>query len=191
MTSPSPLTPAQAGAQPSPHGTGPGLRRGERGRGDLAALAYALAAAVIVLDQLSKAWVLSGLHLPERGQVQVLPPLFNLTFVWNQSMSFGLIRGRPDVVRWGLTAFSALVALALAVWARRVDRRLTAVAIGLLIGGAVGNLIDRARFGAVVDFLDFAGLHFPWVFNLADSAINVGVAVLLLDSLLQPKPPRT
>ena len=81
-------------------------------------------------------------------------------------------------------AFALVVVAALAVWARRVDRPLLAAALGLVIGGAIGNnLIDRVRFGAVADFLDFTGLHFPWVFNVADSAITVGVVLLLLDSL--------
>lgn len=88
-----------------------------------------------------------------------------------------------DLARWLLAAFSAAVAVGLIVWARRIGRPLLSVAIGLIIGGAVGNLIDRVRWGAVADFLNFSGLHFPWVFNVADSAITVGVALLLLDSL--------
>ena len=76
---------------------------------------------------------------------------------------------------------STAVAVALAVWVRKADRPLLASAIGLIIGGAVGNLIDRIRYGYVVDFIDASGLYFPWVFNVADAAINVGVALLLLD----------
>ena len=72
--------------------------------------------------------------------------------------------------------------VALALWPRRPDRLLPAIALGLVIGGALGNLVDRVRFGAVVDFLDFSGLWFPWVFNVADSGITVGVALLLIDS---------
>lgn len=150
--------------------------------------AYALAAVVIVLDQLSKYAILEMVRLPERLTVPVLP-VFSLTMVWNRGVSFGLFRADAELGRWLLVAFSVAVALALAVWARRVERRLTAVALGLVIGGAVGNLIDRVRFGAVVDFLDFSGLWFPWVFNVADSAITVGVALLLLDSLLTPDKP--
>lgn len=151
----------------------------------LAPLAYGLAAAVIVLDQLSKWWILEIVRLPERLQLPVLP-VFSLTMVWNRGVSFGLFRADQDLGRWLLAGFSLAVAIALAVWARRVERRLTALALGLVIGGAIGNLIDRVRFGAVVDFLDFSGLYFPWVFNVADSAISVGVALLLLDSLLTP-----
>lgn len=152
-------------------------------------LAYLLAAAVIVLDQLSKLWILEVVRLPERLSIPVLP-VFNLTMVWNRGVSFGLFRADQDLGRWLLAAFSLTVAVALALWARRTDRRWTAVALGLVIGGAVGNLIDRVRFGAVVDFLDFSALWFPWVFNVADAAISVGVALLLLDSLLAPDPAR-
>ena len=157
----------------------------------LALLAYALALAVVIIDQASKLWVTTGLLLPDRLTIPVVPPLFSLTMVWNRGVSFGFLRDQADVARWGLVGFSAVVAAALAVWAWRVERRLAAVAIGLVMGGAVGNLIDRARLGAVIDFLDFSGLHFPWVFNGADSAISVGVALLLLDSVLQPKPDAT
>ena len=144
-------------------------------------LAYALALAVVVVDQLSKFWVLEIFRLPERTQVEVLP-FFNLSMVWNRGVSFGLLQAEADLARWGLALFSTVVALGLAWWARRVARPLLAVALGLIIGGAVGNLIDRVRFGAVADFLDFSGLWFPWVFNVADSGITIGVLLLILDS---------
>jgi signal peptidase II len=148
--------------------------------------AYGLAAAVIAVDQLSKFWILNGLNLPARGQVPITP-FFNLTMVWNRGVSFGLLRAEVDLARWGLALFSLVVAVALAFWARNLTRRLPAVALGLVIGGALGNLIDRARFGAVADFLDFSGLMFHWVFNIADSGITIGVALLLLDSFTGPK----
>jgi signal peptidase II len=143
---------------------------------------YALAVGAIVLDQLSKYWVLNVLFLPQVGQVKVLP-FFNLTMVWNHAASFGLLRFEPEVGRWVLTAFSVIVATGLAFWARRTVEPLRCAALGLIIGGAVGNMIDRVRLGAVVDFLDFSSLHFPWVFNVADVWINIGVALLLLESL--------
>ena len=93
-------------------------------------------------------------------------------------------------MRWVLAVFSLAVSIGLAVWVRKVARPLTAIAIGLIIGGALGNLIDRVRFGWVVDFLDFSGLHFPWVFNVADSGITVGVALLLAETLLTPDKPK-
>ena len=149
--------------------------------------AYALALTVIVLDQLSKYWILEVYHLPDRGTVPILP-VFHLSMVWNRGVSFGLFRAEQDLARWGLAAFSVAVAVALGLWARRGRGWLAAVALGMVMGGALGNVIDRVRFGAVVDFLDFSGLHFPWVFNVADSAISVGVALLLLDSLVDRRP---
>lgn len=144
-------------------------------------LTYGLAALVIVLDQASKYWILNVYDLPAKGSTPILP-FFSLSMVWNRGVSFGLFRADVDLARWGLAIFSLGVAIALGLWARRNDRLLPAVALGLVIGGAIGNLIDRVRFGAVVDFLDFGGLHFPWVFNVADSGITIGVALLLLDS---------
>ena len=145
--------------------------------------AYALDAAVIVLDQLSKWWILSVHRLPERISTEVLP-FFSLTMVWNRGVSFGLFQAE-DAGRWLLAAFSLLVAGLLAAWARKAERPLLAAALGLVIGGALGNLIDRVRFGAVADFINVSGLgFFPWVFNVADSAITLGVILLLLDSLL-------
>lgn len=152
-------------------------------------LAYVLAAAVVILDQLSKAWVLNGLHLAQRGQIPVLP-IFRLTMVMNRGVSFGLLRADDPAGRWLLVGAALAVVVVLAAWVRLADRPLFATALGLVIGGALGNnLIDRARLGEVVDFLDFSGLCFPWVFNVADSAITVGVALLLLDSFAPAKPP--
>jgi signal peptidase II len=153
-------------------------------------LAYAAAAFVIAADQLSKAWILGPFDLPARGAVEVLPVL-RLTMVWNQGVSFGLLNSHGDLGRWALVVFETAVALALAVWARRSERPILALALGLVMGGALGNVIDRARFGAVADFIDVTALHFPWVFNLADSAINIGVALLLWDALTTAKPPAT
>ena len=151
-------------------------------------MAYAIALAVIALDQLVKFWVLSGIQLQDRGPVHLLP-IFQLTMVWNPGVSFGLLRADTPTGRWILVAFAAAVVAALAWWARRAQRPLTGVALGLVMGGAIGNnLIDRVRFGAVADFLDFHALFFPWVFNVADSAISIGVVLLLLDAFLQREP---
>lgn len=151
-------------------------------------LAYGLAAVVLVVDQAVKAWILEGLDLPLRLSVDLIGPL-RLTMVWNEGVSFGFLQARHDLARWGLTAFALVVALALAAWARRADRRLLGVALGLIIGGAVGNAIDRARFGAVVDFIDVSALgFFPWVFNVADAAITIGVLLMLLDSFRKDSP---
>jgi signal peptidase II len=92
-------------------------------------------------------------------------------------------------MRWGFVAFSLVVAVLLAAWARRQARLLPAIGLGLIVGGAIGNAIDRARFGSVVDFIDVQQLgFFPWIFNVADSAITVGVVVLLLDSMRRERP---
>ena len=150
--------------------------------------AYILAAAVVILDQLSKWWVLNVAHLPERGQIPVLP-IFRLSMVMNPGVSFGLLRADTALGRGLLVGAATVVVIALVLWVRRADRPLFATALGLVIGGALGNnLIDRARIGQVVDFLDFSGLMFPWVFNVADSAISVGVVLLLIDSFFGPSP---
>ncbi|MBX3477783.1 MAG: signal peptidase II [Brevundimonas sp.] len=147
----------------------------------LAVTAYAFAAVIILVDQLTKLWVLDGLDIAERGVIPVLP-FFRLSLVHNDGVSFGLFGGGS--ARWVLTVFSLAVAGLLAWWANRTDRRLMTAAIGLVMGGALGNVIDRIRFGHVIDFLDFSQTGvFPWVFNVADSAITVGVILLVLDSL--------
>jgi signal peptidase II len=152
-------------------------------------LAYGVAALVVVLDQLSKYWILDVVRLQDRAPIQVLP-VFQLTMVWNPGVSFGMLRADTSLGKWLLIAFALAIVVALILWARRITRPLLATAVGLMLGGALGNnLIDRVRFGAVADFLDFHGLFFPWVFNVADSAITIGVALLLLDSFLGSKRP--
>ncbi len=152
------------------------------------ATAYLVAAGVILLDQISKYWVLNVLHLPDRPPIQVLP-FFHLTMVWNPGVSFGLLRADTPMGKWLLVAFALAIVIALVIWARRLTRPLLAVSVGFMLGGALGNnLIDRIRFGAVVDFVDFHPI-FPWVFNVADAGINVGVALLLIDSFLSSKKP--
>ena len=108
-----------------------------------------------------------------------------LTGVWNPGVSFGILQGPHVLVRWMLAAFSIAVAIMLAFWVRNARRPLFAVAVGLVIGGAVGNVIDRIRIGAVADFIDVSPLHFPWVFNVAGLAITVGICLLLIDMLRQ------
>ena len=152
----------------------------------LALIAYILALSVIVCDQALKYWVLDVFGLPERFSAPVAGP-FYLTMVWNKGVSFGVLNIDAEWTRWVLSAFSLGVAAALAAWAWRVDRPILALAVGLIIGGAVGNAIDRVRLGAVTDFLDFTRLMFPWVFNLADSAISVGSVLLIWDLFLAPR----
>jgi signal peptidase II len=145
-------------------------------------MAYLIALSVLVADQAVKYWVLNIYNLPLRLSVPVAGP-FSLTMVMNQGVSFGLFRAEQDLTRWILVGFSTVVALVLIGWARRAERPLLAVALGMIIGGAIGNAIDRFRFGAVVDFLDFSRMMFPWVFNVADAGITIGVVLLLIDSL--------
>jgi len=152
----------------------------------LACAAYGFALLVIVLDQVTKAWIIGGVSLHEVGQVPVLAPILNFSWVENTGVSFGLFGGGE--ARWGLTLFSIIVSAGLAWWALKADRRLLITAIGLVMGGAMGNVIDRIRFGYVVDFIDFSGTGvFPWVFNVADSAITVGIVLLIIDSLLSDR----
>jgi signal peptidase II len=166
--------PAEAAPQPAAR-VGPVTRFG--------LIAYAIAAVAVVLDQASKAWILYSFHLPEKGQV-VVSPIFRLSMVWNSGVSYGLLQDHGGLGRWLLVLFAAVVIAALAGWAARAQRLLSAAAVGLVMGGAIGNnLIDRVRFGAVVDFLDFSGIGFKWVFNVADSAITVGVVLLLIEML--------
>ncbi|MEO1015096.1 MAG: signal peptidase II [Pseudomonadota bacterium] len=153
-----------------------------------------IALAIAFLDQASKYWVVHILELPERlgpcaknpgltcAQIP-LSPVFDLTFVRNYGMSFGLLAGGL-ASRLFLSMVTIGIVAALIVWLGRLDRRIAATAVGFIAGGALGNLYDRISYGYVVDFLDFSGLYFPWVFNVADAAINVGVAFLLLDAWL-------
>lgn len=151
----------------------------------LGRIALTLAVVVIIADQAVKYWILDVLRLQEGQSIPLIGPL-SLTGVRNTGVSFGFLQAQHDLVRWVLALFSVVVAIVLAVWVRRATRPLFAIAVGLVIGGAIGNVIDRIRFGSVVDFVDVSRIgFFPWVFNLADSAITVGICLLLLDMLRQ------
>ena len=141
------------------------------------------AALVFVADQASKWWVLNVLHLPELGSVP-LAPVLNLTMVWNQGVTFGLFHQDSAAGPWLLAGVALAVVVALTLWMRRAERALVACALGAIAGGAVGNVVDRIRFGAVVDFIHAHAFGWSWyVFNVADAAIVCGVAALLLDGL--------
>jgi lipoprotein signal peptidase len=147
------------------------------------ALGVVAGLSVLVADQASKAWVLNGLRLPELGSVDLLPML-SLTMVWNRGITFGLFNGAGGGVAEAvvLGAIALAVVVALAMWLRRAESRLVALALGSIAGGAVGNVIDRVRFGAVVDFIHAHAFGWSWyVFNVADAAIVCGVAALVLD----------
>ncbi len=147
-------------------------------------LSLLLAALVVAADQATKSWVIGffdGAGIPQRP----VTPFFNLVLAWNRGVSFGLFNRDSS---WNVVLFSLLAAAIVAtllVWLWRSRSALVAAGIGFITGGAVGNVIDRLRLGAVTDFLDFywGDWHFP-AFNLADSAITVGVSLLVLDGLL-------
>lgn len=144
-----------------------------------------LAVAVVILaaDQASKIFFLDFIARHSPPVIEVTP-FFNLVQVWNTGVSFGLFQEDSAIRSWTLIAVAAAVLVWLVLWLRRARNRLMALALGAIIGGAIGNIIDRIRFGAVFDFVDLHAFGWHWpAFNVADSAIVVGVALLLLDSL--------
>lgn len=149
-----------------------------------------LLAAVItlVLDQASKLWLLYGFDLGHRGLVKVTP-FFDLILAWNTGISYGWFSDSGPTGQILLLAFKIVAVVALGVWMAKAQTRLATVALGLIIGGAIGNAIDRLAYGAVVDFAllhaEIGGRTYNWyVFNLADVAIVAGVAALLYDSFV-------
>ncbi len=149
--------------------------------------AMALVVATLVADQVSKELLLRYL-LKAGNIVPVIDGFFRLVSVWNPGVSFGILGGDRALPPWILSAVAVVVCIGLFVWLRRTDRPLTGWGIGLVIGGAIGNVIDRARWGAVFDFADFHVRQWHWpAFNVADSAIVVGVGLMLLDSLIGEK----
>lgn len=145
-------------------------------------LGLGVAVAIAALDRVSK-WLLLEILEPHGGALE-LTAFFNLVVVWNRGVSFGLLQSGSPAMPWILSAFSTVVVAALVVWLSRVYARWLALGIGLVIGGAVGNVVDRLWYGAVADFFDLhlAGYHWP-AFNVADSAIVAGVGILLVDAL--------
>jgi signal peptidase II len=143
---------------------------------------------VLVLDQATKLWLLFVFDIAHRGAVEVTP-FFDLVLAWNVGISFGWLQSDNQLVQIALMAIKAVAVVALAIWMARSRTLIATVALGLIIGGAIGNGIDRFAYGAVVDFalfhIQIGGKAFNWyVFNLADVAIVAGVAALLYDSFL-------
>lgn len=148
------------------------------------------AVAALVLDQASKLWLLNVFELGPRGTVRITP-FFDLVLAWNTGISYGWFQDTGPVGQTVLLAFKALAIIVLGVWMARSGSRLAVIGLGLIIGGAIGNTIDRLTYGAVVDFALFhaeiGGKTYNWyVFNLADVAIVAGVAALLYDSFVIP-----
>ena len=153
-----------------------------------------IAAFIFISDQIVKYWVLTTLDLRNRGQVEIID-IFNFTYVENHGVSLGMLTADSAMERWLLVAMTAAISIGVLVWLWREKNRQDVLALGMILGGALGNIVDRARFGYVVDYAD---LHFgdirPFlVFNVADAAITIGVVILLMRALLvreKPKVPR-
>jgi len=149
-----------------------------------ARLGFLVAALTLVADQASKLYVLFVLDLPVREPIR-LAPVLDLIVVWNRGISYGLFQQHTEPGRWVLIAVSLVASVALSLWIRRTPSRWLALSLALIVGGAVGNAIDRVVFGAVFDFIHFHVGSFSWyVFNVADAAIVAGVAGLLYDSFV-------
>ena len=150
---------------------------------------------VVLLDQWTKWRVLEEPRFNALGCLDgvemcgriVLPGPLDFTMLWNRGMSYGLFQSE-GIGRWILAAIMLAIAIGFLVWLVRAEGRWLKLALALVIGGAFGNLIDRVRFGAVVDFIDANGLYFPWVFNVADAAISVGAVLLFVDQFLLSRP---
>lgn len=165
---------------------------------------------LVILDQISK-WLMLEVFLrplaepategagiidwiaeaPDRlapAKIEVAP-FFNIVMVWNQGISFGLFQAGSVAAMWAMVAVALAITIFFGVWLARADRWLPAIAAGMVIGGALGNIVDRLRFGAVADFLDFHAFGWHWpAFNVADAGITCGVALLILDGLCCARP---
>ncbi|TYC67711.1 signal peptidase II [Stappia sp. BW2] len=136
----------------------------------------------VAIDQISKLWLLYGFDLRHNGPVDLLPFL-EFVLVWNRGISYGLFQQNTELGRWLLAGLTVAVTIGLWIWSARCQSRLLALALALVISGAIGNGIDRLAFGAVVDFVHFHVGTFSWyVFNMADVWIVAGVVALLYDS---------
>ena len=152
-------------------------------------LGLTVALLIFALDQLAKWWVTGPLSVAHLGDQLVLLPIFNFTYTENNGISLGLLNATTAIGRWMLVGLTSAIAVAVAVWIGREKHRLDQMALGLVLGGALGNILDRVRHGYVVDFAD---LHFgdfrPFlVFNVGDAAISIGVVILLLRAFLARK----
>ena len=149
------------------------------------------AAILLVLDQVTKWWILEILDLPARRSVEVIaagPFAFDLTMVWNRGVTFGLFSGDSQWNQLILAALAMVIAGVLLRWLWRAENLWVALALGSVIGGAIGNVIDRLRFGAVVDFVHLSAWDWHWyVFNVADAGIVIGVGLLVVDALFRPQ----
>ena len=154
---------------------------------------FGVAAIVFVIDQFTKWWLTGPLGIRHIGDQLVLLPIFNFTYTENNGISLGLFNATTEVGRWMLVALTSAIAVGVAYWMGREKNRIDQIALGLVLGGALGNIIDRVRHGYVVDFAD---LHFgafrPFlIFNVGDAAISIAVVILLLRAFLSRKDQET
>lgn len=136
----------------------------------------------ILIDQLSKWFIIEKIDLDNIGIYDVYSPFLTLKMGWNTGINFGLFSGSHDYMRWILVLISIAICLFLLFWARNLKGNVVPILIGLVIGGAIGNVIDRIRFGAVVDFLNMSccGVENPYIFNLADIFVFTGLILLVV-----------
>lgn len=147
------------------------------------------ALAVMLLDQLNKWWMLDELGMATRDPIE-LTPFFRLVMVWNQGVSFGMLQHDVNYMRWFLIAMALVISALMARFGLRSDLKAERIGYGMVIGGALGNVIDRLRYGAVADFFHFHVGSFSWpAFNVADSAICLGVMLLLWMMTFHPQKP--
>lgn len=151
--------------------------------GPLTLLGWLVAILTLAIDQGQKIWTLFSFDIADRQPV-ALTPFLDMILVWNRGISYGLLEQDSALGQWGLVAFKVVAVIALSVWLARTTTRIAAVGLGLIIGGAIGNAVDRVVYGAVADFFHFHLGSFSWyVFNLADVAIVAGVGLLLYEAL--------
>ena len=150
--------------------------------------AWVTALAFFIVDQLTKWIVIGPLELRSVGQIVVLP-IFNLSWTENYGISLGMLQASSSGAQWALIALTSAIALGVAWWIGREKNRGDQIALGMVLGGALGNILDRLRFGYVVDFADlhFGGFRPFLVFNVADAAITLGVLVLLAGAVFAPR----
>lgn len=153
-------------------------------RGGIRRFGVLVAVLIFIADQATKFYVLYGLNLEFAGVIPVMP-FVDFVLVWNRGISYGLFQQHADFGRYMLVALSLMISIGLGIWLNRLKDRLLALAIGFLIGGALGNVVDRLIYGAVVDFVLLHWGEWRWyVFNVADAAIVFGVVLLLYESWL-------
>jgi len=151
-------------------------------------LGFLIILLTLLLDQLSKNWVLLSYGGVSRSIAEITS-FFNLVMVWNRGVSFGMFSEHPEWMPIILTVVALGITAILIGWLWKAENKTTTIALSLVIGGAIGNVIDRVRFGAVVDFLDFHAFGYHWpAFNVADAAIFIGVVLLLIETIMEPNP---